>query len=1025
MKDAETTELATKTELTQVQICQDPLAVLSSIGMQKELEKRIALGKEIPIPPESAELIIQEVRDQVGQLLHLEHILERMGVDDMDIPETSRVDFEDYRERIKSQLLELVERYGSALSHESRWQYEFYESPTYSPDITYNQPTYANFKAAWDKLKQLIRDKKRQSAFLAAFQKERKQDVPGYESIIAHMSNGSTSLAGRIRKVEADAEDMWGSEAVRIAHLKKEHQKFTTEIHEGKAILETPTVVGLMNSIHENIFGSRAYKVSGPALVGPPGWGKTSMLQEYFRSFGLEPLSADIDPGQSAFSLMARPTLGLEKGLEEIRYLVELVGEFSEQQIKRMYEMDKDKFLTVFDIPEEEFRGIDSDKADVASGAWINVRRKIRSQLEQKLIEDFVSTVENIFLNKGYSYNLILTGLKNNQPVILNEFPELQEWTFLHGLLTAVPCSDDEAAPRPSSTPKEGEEIKNPKGWFFNTITGDWMRVPEHFRICFTGNIGIEYGNTGVPPALMSRIGGGLIQIEGLPPEEITRCIVWPLLSSKDTGEFLLKPEEAYKIHFLVTNFFPKLQARLNNISEEFFTISNREIIAMCRCLHPFYNEKPCSLDEALMRTLVRPAHARRYTESLKFIVAMLKGTGFLGGYDEEIKRMDKDLASERTQTIIGELKNPFRAYKYESDKDNYEGRCVVCGVDHCPVHGADSREFTRYTERAAEIAKVGLDIRLLKNIWGHLKKLLDKGEIALFVESFLGNAESEKVLFSVSKEERVKIEEYLVELQKEIQSDPGEAPEILEIIAKAVKRLLLPKSRVNQPAAKKAVERYVAEINALVGEENPDSKKIQRKVSSFLRLREAMAQLKIPVKDDDVVSSLVEQVPNLDARNVAQLVEMYPNSKDINSAVKVYIDANKEDLKEELDELKKELFADQMQANLRRSKQKISQTVKHTPEFEMLYPKFTKFFELAESMLQLGIIGSDEVQEVTRYAEHQMNQAISSGFTPRSYPTYIRVIKRLSRIKKINIDELVTQMCKPRSVSLPPMRAY
>ena len=43
------------------------------------------------------------------------------------------------------------------------------------------------------------------------------------------------------------------------------------------------------------------------------------MLQDYFRAFGLEAFSADIDPSQSSFSMMARTTILSENKLEEIQ----------------------------------------------------------------------------------------------------------------------------------------------------------------------------------------------------------------------------------------------------------------------------------------------------------------------------------------------------------------------------------------------------------------------------------------------------------------------------------------------------------------------------------------------------------------------------------------------------------------------------------------------------------------------------------------------------------------------------------
>jgi len=52
--------------------------------------------------------------------------------------------------------------------------------------------------------------------------------------------------------------------------------------------------------------------------------------------------------------------------------------------------------------------------------------------------------------SNGYEDGPIIEALKNNQPVIINEFVELEDWTFLNGLLTTVPATDEEAGPMPT-----------------------------------------------------------------------------------------------------------------------------------------------------------------------------------------------------------------------------------------------------------------------------------------------------------------------------------------------------------------------------------------------------------------------------------------------------------------------------------------------------------------------------------------------------------------------------------------------
>ncbi len=1037
-----------------IDIQQDPLAVLETLETGKSLCTDLECVEGEPLPPESAELIIDEIRDQVAQLLLLEEMAAGIERGEYEMPhDRVAADFETYRNIVRGLLTEYIRKYGSNISAESRRIRAFYDEPNYSPEAPFNLPTYANFAAAREHLHKLRTEKKKLSAFFSQFKRKTASAVPGFESVVAHMNNGSTDLSARIMKVEEDSTDIWRSEEVRMAWLKRQHLEFISQLDEGRAVLETPTVIKLLNRIHEALFGGKAYKVSGPALVGPPGWGKTSMLQDYFRSFGLEPLSADIDPGQSAFSLMARPTLGLEKGLEEVKSLVEMVNAMSVAQIKTMYEMDPKKFKEVFEFDPEEQNGPASGLSQ-DDDKWTQAKLKIKTQLENKLMADFMTTVENLFLNKGYAYNLILKGLQQDKPVILNEFPELQEWTFLHGLLTAVPSADADAAPRPSLKPKEGEEVKAPKGWFFNTITGDWMRVPEHFRICFTGNIGVEYGNTGLPPALMSRIGGGLIQIDGLPPEELTRCIVWPLLSSKDTGRFLPDDETAYKLHFLITDFFPKLQAKLNSVADESFTIATREIIDLCRCLHPYHNQSPCSLDEALMRTLVRPCQARRFQESLKFIVAMLKGTGFLTEYKAELEQMDKSLVSERMEKIIEELKNPFRKTSYATNKKNFEGKCMVCGVLHCPVHGVEAKDFADFAEKASDLAKVGLDMRILNLIGDFLKKLFEKEQYQMFMELHIGNSETAGAVGNLNPENRKPLSVYVHNLIEELPQKPETSDAkaaltvaVMKTVATASKKLFIAKGLLNKEKLYihanafgqqtiEVLKKANAEKDSLANagtngakvpeqKDMPLNKAAVLKIKTYLELKEAVTIIGLQFEDDEIADLLRDFVPLLDPKSVAAIAKLYPGNKELQAVVSQYANTNGESILAKFNEEKGAMFTDKMQANLKKSKNKTDRSLLAMPEFEMLYPKLIKLLDDAEAMLELGIITTSGLMEITRYAEYKMNQAVRSGFTPKSFTTYIRVIRKLAEIKKMKLDEIVAGICKPTNVPLPPMRAY
>lgn len=990
----------------------DPLLLLKKTDL-KEIVGAAALPSQKPIPAEKAELLIRDLRQLVGEYLWVTKLQAE--------PEHANlaVDLKRIYERVRAQIIGLLEKHGPHLSEASKALHHFYHTPNYNPDKPKNDATYANFERVRELLRKAREEcQQTQEKLLKHTDSELGKALPGVRSIVSALGGRESEQRKKTVQLERAEAACWQYERVQMAHKRMAHLRYIADIGENRAILEGPSTVHLLNVIHSNLFGNPAYKVAGPALCGPPGWGKTSVLQDYFRSFGIEPISADIDPGLSSFILMARPSMGLEAGIDSKARLIDLIEHLSAGQIADFYAQHKAYLAKTCGITDEEIGSIAKDRV------LSEVREKLARPLQDGFNEDLARILQSHAETKGYTYGLVLLALQQNRPVILNEFPELAEWTFIHGLLTAIPAADGEEAKRPTKAPKEGEMIKNPKGWFYNTISGEWLRVKEKFRICFTGNIGLEYGNAGAPLALLSRIGSSLISVEALPSQEIAETIVWPYLSSRETGHFLLDDETAYRLHFLISEVFPKLRAKLERDHRgKHMPISNRVLIDICKAMNPETNYDPCDLDEALMKALIRPSHALRYTEGLQFIIAILKATGYLSAYDEELKAMLPDFGGDRITAIIKELKNPFNKETYKKNADRYEGKCVVCSVTRCPCHGEDNLKYVDYIRQAAELSKVVLDPVLLDDIKDWQKDLEKAENWPMALEAAFANLDTAKL----SKEAREGIAGYLTDMIGSTQKSPDTLPDHLPILLIALKKAFLSATTLDNEWKSSVIAHWDKVRRDIQGGKSPAKHSMLR---PFFEVQAALCEIYSDSyrMHKDTVKFIEDRMKDLEDPSMLVLVNRMrlENAPDLTEAIAEKI--KQLDKSTLLQECRLKIVGNITPGSAAPTtikKKAVPAGIKAVVGFESEFESIEEGMIGIENLLDLKLIRIEEVLDLLTLVEQKLNDAVQGEKLPTARMPYIRIIRRLAKMKKVNLDEAAKFFFKDRKVPLPPLRKY
>lgn len=976
--------------------------------------------------------IVADFRNLLLQAVWIKNILAENAVDTKKPDaELFKQDIERHQTIIQNKIVELLNMHGEKLLIAADGDYAFHHQSNYDSKLDNNDATFANFRDAELAMQKLWQQKaQRKNYFNALGRTEFGKNVPGLQSLKIELLNGHTGLSEKMGKVQGDIEAMWSSPMVRLADRKKSHLSYIRSLRSNQEIIEGPETVRLLNQIHDSIYGCQESKVASVALVGPPGVGKTKILEYYFMQHGVTAESSDIDPGQSSFTLMASPTLGLEKGMEEKQSLIEHVKQADKENLGQLLRLDPKFFAKILALDSKDLADPNLENCDEQ---FSQIKKNLLAYLSRDLNKDVLKIMEGIG-RKGYNYALILKALQEDRPVILNEFPEIQEWTFLHSLLEAKPCSDEERSPHPKENPKFI------KGWFLNTITGEWMKVGQKFRICFTGNIGREYGNSFVPPALMSRIGDSLIHIEAMPPQQVAETIAWPQLCNPDDGRFLLDDAVAYKLHFLISEVLPKMQKRLSECGLGAVPIASyRSIIDLCKSINPANKISPLDIDEALMRVFILPLKAQQQTDVLPQVVSILKGTGFLQSkeYDKRLSKENILSAADlgRLTEMIKDVTDPFKEELYKNNKDRYQEACPICGVKRCPCHGSAEKNDMDDLQATLALLKVGLSRKLMKEIGIWQKDLAEQKRWPILIESLFGNKELATRSIDFTQEQLRELTDYLqIELNK-LPTKLEDLPDKLPLFVDAVNKRFIKKEDLTTIVSIESLKTLEKQLQEMIegDEEEINSVSIERYLRCARLIKENIdATYNIP----DSIKRFLQHNKNV-RLNPLQLVDIAAMSRgDMEWKNKFDADlkSRKSELKniclKECGEILNFNESDPKFSSAKKSKSKSAPAVDTksmaTPgvKLENNFIALHKILEKIGALIHLKIARIEELHPILSKIEEVMNEAVQTGRITNQQ-IYIRLIKALAACKNIEYADLVETLMQIKTPPLPPVRKF
>lgn len=1061
--NSESGAVGTLPELETAQLVQqDPLAALqeetlSDLGA--DLEKAIAASDQEVIDAEIAEIMVRDLQRLAGQYIWacmVERLSETGAMPELGNGVTEEIVGQ--KEQLRSRIMKLVEAHGTNLSAEAQIVHDFYNKVTYRESSEMNPATYANFRHLIEQRQQLMsRREKAKQLFAGLAKMDLAVTVPGLSQLEQNVLDGDSAMATDAKRIQRHMLHIWSNSSVRMAYMREKHLEYIADMQRNRPIVEGPTTTARLNETHAKLYGRAAYKTAGPGFTGPPGWGKTSLLQDYYRHFGYEAASIDISPGMSEFTLMARPTLGMEESIIQKKSLLDTCEALTGAQLVRFCK-EQTAYCESAGVTADMVTKLDNDD----EGGKDELERKIRQRLVGGLHQSFNSDLAKILKahteSRGFTYGPVLQALIDGRPVVLNEFPELQEWTFMHNLLTAIPATDEEAGPMPTSSPEEGKPIRAPKGWYYDTITGRYIRVPAHFSISPTGNIGPEYGNTGTSPAFLDRFGSNLVNVDGMPWNEVAQTIAWPRLSAGD-GQFLLDNTTAYRLHFLITDVLPRLRERLRtdfSSGEQRDLISARAVIDLTEAMNPQKNRYPADLDTAIIKALIQPVKARRLDDAVEKIVAILVGTGFLTSDSAKalLATVVPEVESEKLKELIAEIKDPFNLEQYNESEDTYEGDCLVCGVNKCPCHGEETKQFIEQIEKASVLSKLGLSTELVKVLDSRLDEFAASEQWHIFLEGYFGSGDTSNT--SLDEGRRGAIEKYLSKLFLDCEETPSTASSNLPIIAKGLSQMLVQRDGNATNEFITAVSTYwiqairdtASKVEKIRGGESLGRRdhdniravvddELQSALETMMYFQQIIPNNALPAEVDSMLAEMLETYGN--SKTLWLASQLRTKGSALTTAIATATTNRKAELQKELqlaqqsvmgantagDSTDNEDDEKDSSKKKRRPQGKVPAAIMAISGFEQDYIKILRSLETLQHLTELKVIQLEEGADIMVNAERAIKKSSDEGHLPKAITPYIRVIRLLSSIRGLALDSALASLQETKVPDLPVLRNY
>ena len=434
-----------------------------------------------------------------------------------------------------------------------------------------------------------------------------------------------------IERLKKQSGRLWGDGMVRNIWEQNELRGFIDAIARGDDVLETESVVDVLNRLHE--IEEEHNNTIGGVLIGPPGVGKTTIIKHYLEQTGREAGYIDLSQDVTRYVLYGSKSIEFKSPTDRFKELATLVEgldektfiEFIRSNAGRLTELEalKQKKGGKGDFEVASFvaiLGMELEEAVDADGLSEEVRALLQGAKE-KLVglannafaDELGAELAHIIKKNGWRDGFVINCLREGICPLFDEFPQFKGWEALHSLMTAKP----------------GEM------WQFGD-NNEKIHIPDHWRMYFTGNIGPRYNSPVIPDNLSQRVQHAVINV-GYPPTKEEMRVMWAMMSNPN-GEFLRSRNDFAKLAIFISTCLPNLRPIVEK-DRQSIPISYRTLRYMAEKLvatidrksrKPIYAARPASFDSVLWQVLIESQGLYESKEASRLFATELVTAGLL-----------------------------------------------------------------------------------------------------------------------------------------------------------------------------------------------------------------------------------------------------------------------------------------------------------------------------------------------------------------------------------------------------------
>jgi len=453
------------------------------------------------------------------------------------------------------------------------------------------------------------------------------------------------------------AEELWEDPMVRTLFQAREFEELRSAYHEGADVLENQSVIGYLNQLHEWECQHRRTTVGG-VLVGAPGVGKTTLLRHYLELKGRNYVYLDLSEDVTRYMLYGMRSMEVLNPAERQKSLIEVLSGFSEEEFARFITENataltgtlsvsgEEATVTAIHHVEELLREADGN-GKLPGDEIRQIQATLTEVAQRTFRRELASEFGRLVGKRGWRDGMIIAALRRGDCPIFDEANKCKNWSLIYSLMTAKPGED----------------------WYF-AENDEYIHIPEHWRMYFTGNIGKKHGVFTMPEAFVSRASGKIMEITPPPKREEMRVALVALANS--AGDFLLSREDLAKLVMLITDVFPKIRNYVKDKPQS-VPISYRTIRDIAEKLvlyrdinsgkHIFHRTDK-SFDQAAYDVLIQSYAIYEDAVIPKQIAVLATAEGLL--LDDVIENEVKALVGEETYDANK------KAHTDEANRDNF-----------------------------------------------------------------------------------------------------------------------------------------------------------------------------------------------------------------------------------------------------------------------------------------------------------------------------------------------------------------